>query len=113
MAFIIKRNDLLPVYRAQLLQTDPETNTTTPVDLSTITSVKFLMSANAATTAKVASAATVDDGPNGIVSYSWISGDTNLSGTYNVEIEVTWTSGKRQTFPADSYLTVKVVDDLG
>jgi hypothetical protein len=111
----MKRNDLLPTYRAQLLQTDPETLVTTPVDLSGITSVKFIMRLKTSTTGgpKVAAAATVFDAANGVVEYTWISGDTNIEGDYNVEIEVTWPGSKIQTFPADSYLTVKIVTDLG
>jgi hypothetical protein len=114
MAFTIKRNDLLPIYRAQLLQGDPETGDSLPVDLTEADSVKFIMSLASGGTgvAKVSSPATIDDPANGIVSYTWTGSDTSLEGTFNVEFEVLFAT-KPQTFPADGYLTVKVVADLG
>lgn len=114
MAFTIKRNDLLPVYRAQLLQTDPETGDAVAVDLTEATAVKFIMAQASGGTgvAKVNSAAAIDDAANGIISYTWTTSDTSLEGTFNVEFEVTF-AGKPQTFPADGYLTIKIVADLG
>lgn len=116
MAFTIKRGDLLPLYRAQLTYTDPETAVVTPVDLTGAASVKFIMSAVTPPggIAKVSAAAAFVDRPTGIVEYTWIAADTNLAGSYNVEFEVTWTTGtKPQTFPAAGYLSCDVVADLG
>jgi hypothetical protein len=49
--------------------------------------------------------------------YDWQPGDTEQEpGIYNTEHEVTWKSGKVETFPAqqeDPYLRVLILEDLG
>jgi hypothetical protein len=112
MAFELKRNDLRPHYRIQLTETDPNTPTTTrPVDLTAATAAYFLMKQN--NVLKInRGAMTFIDRTNGIVEYPWVSGDTNASGSYDVEVEVNW-SGKPQTFPSKGYFTVTISDDLG
>jgi hypothetical protein len=51
-----------------------------------------------------------------VVRYDWIAGDTDLPAEEcNVEIEVTWNTGKPETFPADPdepFLKVIVLEDL-
>lgn len=111
MAFTMKRNDTRPVIEAQLLMPDPvDPSTNIAVDLTAASSVKFLMKKDS--TLKVTAAATVVNAATGLVRYTWAVGDTDTSGTYNVEWEVSWGSDK-QTFPSDSYLNVVIMDDLG
>lgn len=110
MAFKMKRNDTRPIYKAQLTQADendPEIQV--PVDLTSATAVKFIMSKDG--TVKVNQAAVVSDAANGRVQYTWVAGDTSLSGTFNVEWEVSWGTDK-QTFPSEGYLTITIEDDL-
>lgn len=102
----MKQHDLLPQLQAGLL------NGVVAVNLSTATSVKFLMS-NAIVGTVASAAATITDAVNGGVAYTWSPGDTDVAGTYKAEFEVTWSSGKKQTFPNDSYLQVKILADLG
>lgn len=108
--FTMKRHDTRPVYRAQLLE--PAANDPTnkvPVDLSDATAVKFIMSGDDGI--KVNKAAAIEDGPNGRVKYVWVAEDTDTSGDYSIEFEVSWGTDK-QTFPSDGYLTISIVDDL-
>lgn len=110
MAFTMKRGDTRPVFRSQLTQpsvADPAVFE--PVDLTGAT-VKFLMKKDS--TLKVNAVATLVDAAAGQVSYTWDTLDTDTSGTFNVEWEVSWGVNK-QTFPNDSYLTVTIIDDLG
>jgi 5-hydroxyisourate hydrolase-like protein (transthyretin family) len=111
MPFTMKKNDTRPIFRAQLLQTDPaDENLSIPVDLTAATAVRFLMKKDA--TLKVDGVATVENAAQGRVYYTWIPADTNESGNFNVEFEVSWGTDK-QTFPSDAYMTVTIMDDLG
>jgi hypothetical protein len=74
--------------------------------------VKFVMSKPGNVSPKVAAAGTFDDRTAGIVRYSWIPGDTDTPGTYDAEWEITYSNGKKQTFPGDSYNTVIITGDL-
>lgn len=88
-----------------------------PVDLTSATSVKFLMgdvAANGNATVKVNGVASfAADRTSGNVIYNWGSTDLNTAGIYKAEVEVTWTGGQKQTFPAGGYLTINVVADIG
>lgn len=109
LPFIIKENDTRPVYIATLL------DDAVAVDITTATTVKFKMrDANAVDPVepKVDGTMVVSNAPGGIVSYTWVAGDTDTPGDYNVEIEVTWGDGGIQTFPNASYGAVQVVEDL-
>ena len=105
--FYIKQNDLLPVITATLKDGDKN-----PVDLSTATSVKFLMRKVGASAAKVNAAAAITDAVGGDVTYSWVGTDTDTTGDYQAEWEVNWGT-KTETFPNDGWLRVKILDDIG
>ena len=72
-----------------------------PVNISTATSLRFI--AKSGSNPVIAGAATkVDDGTTplrGKWKYTWGASDLSIAGTWEVEIEVTWTSGKIETFP--------------
>ena len=89
------RNDLIPALSITCTYADG-----TPVDLSTATSPKFYMrtASDPSATPKVDATATVTDGANGVISYSWASGDTDTAGAYVAEFEVQ-IGGRRLTFP--------------
>ena len=80
------------------------------VDLTSAT-VRFLMRAKNATSAKVAAAATIVNAAGGVVKYTWTGTDTDTAGRYLAEFEVT-IGGKKQSFPNDRYIDVVVLKDL-
>jgi hypothetical protein len=47
-------------------------------------------------------------------SYTWVEGDTENIGTYNVEFEVDWggLSARIETFPDSGYRELSITDDL-
>ena len=45
--------------------------------------------------------------------HQWVTGETANVGSARVEAEATWPDGKTQTFPADGYVVVRFVQDLG
>lgn len=97
----MKRGDTAPTFRAQLL------DAATPVDLTTSTGVRLLIQGQTAKTL------TVEPGADGWVHYIWQANDLTVASTYKGEVEVTWASGKVQTFPANGYFVLYVFDDLG
>jgi hypothetical protein len=105
--FTIKRNDRRPRWRYGL------TVNGDPMNLTGATAVRFIMKQGS--TIKINKLAmTVVDATTGVVEYAWASGDTDTTGTYNVEVEVDWggSPAELQTFPNEGYFTVNIVDDL-
>ena len=104
--FYMKQYDTAPAFICSLSDVNG------PVNLSAA-AVWFVMKAlTGASTPKVYAAGAVADAVNGVVSYSWISADTNVVGDYNAEWQVTYASGKRQTFPDPGYQLVRITADL-
>ncbi|MGQ0669342.1 MAG: hypothetical protein ACT4PO_06680 [Actinomycetota bacterium] len=104
--FAIKKGDLEPAIKATL-----QDAAGAAVDLTGAT-VKFIMASLAATTPKILAAATITAATTGKVEYVWIGTDTDTDGRYRGEFEVTWASGKKQTFPSDGYVEIIVTEDL-
>jgi len=86
-----------------------------PLNVSTASSVRFIMRAHGATTPQIdAAAVKIDDGTvskRGLVRYEWQSGDTDDAGTYSAWFEVVWSAGRSQTFPPIGAMTVKIEAD--
>jgi hypothetical protein len=104
--FAIKAHDRLPSIQATF------TSGGIPVDLTTATGVTFIMKSTQGNTVKVNAAATVVTPASGVVRYDWIAADTDTPGSYQAEWQVTWTGGKKQTFPTLTYHTIDVLADL-
>jgi hypothetical protein len=107
--YVMKQNDLEPSLELQLL------DGSTPIDLTSVVDVLFLMKARRAL--KATGSMTVADqtilGNTGIVRYDWTQGDTDTVGQFNAEVQVIWPGLRPQTFPANSYITVDIQKDLG
>lgn len=107
--YTMKANDLEPSFEVQLL------DGSTPVDLTSVVSVLFLMRNRKgvkATGPMVVADQSVDD-TVGVVRYDWVQGDTDKAGSYNVEVQVTWPAARSQTFPANQYILMDIQKDLG
>jgi hypothetical protein len=84
-------------------------------DLSTVSSWKVIAKhgvipawTDSAPTVAVGSPAT-----SATITHNWATGQTDTPGTQRVEYEATWPGGRKQTFPADGYVIVHVLPDLG
>lgn len=106
MAFYIKQNDTSPRLQATL-----KDGNGAAIDL-TGASVNFHMRALGSTTNKVDGSATIADEDNGVVFYSWSASDTDTSGSFEAEFEVTYTGGAVETFPNNRYIQVEITDDI-
>jgi hypothetical protein len=80
-----------------------------PMDLTGAT-VKLIL---VGVTVTITGACTLVDAVNGVVRYTWANGDLAVAGDYSGEFEVTFSTGKIETFPSDSYFTLTVKADLG
>ena len=112
MAFTIKQNDLRPYLPVKFYEPDA----ITPMDLSGATSVSMVVRSKSALVTdppKIKRAMTAVNALIGEFEFRWVSGDTDTVGEFNYEFEIMWPLTKPQTIPADSYLTLIVVDDLG
>lgn len=53
-----------------------------------------------------------NDATSGRVSYTFATGDTDTSGRYRAEFELTLDDGSIQTYPADDWIPIWIRDDL-
>ena len=110
--FEIKRNDTKP-YLATTLQD----STGSAIDLTNTSSISFNLATNDnAFTSVLSGACTITGSTAGQVEYRWESGtstgiDTNRSGLYLGEFEVTYADSSILTLPSDHSLVVKINED--
>jgi hypothetical protein len=98
----MKQGDLQPELRAQLTNDDG-----TPVDLTGAASVALVMLNSADEELIFDHAASIVSPPtSGIVTYQWVTGETDTAGLFLVSWVVTWSDGA-QTFPGEGYTTVE------
>jgi hypothetical protein len=104
--FSIKQNDTLPSIQEQL------TLGGLPFDITAAT-VKFHLKPAVGGTVKVNATATIVTPASGVVRYDWVVADTDTTGDFLREWEVTTGSGKIITFPNDSVgYPVTITDDI-
>lgn len=111
MAVSYKQNDTTPPYVVALKDVISDVETT--VDLTLASSAKFLMRQAGGSTVKVNATATISDAANGEVTYTWGTADLDTAGNYDAEVQITWASGKVETFPNSTYNRIRVLDDIG
>jgi len=56
---------------------------------------------------------TVGDPTLGVLTYQWVTGDTDVVGTYEIEAVVTFASGLIQRFPQGSDLELVIGEKVG
>jgi len=107
--FIFKTGDTIPI--AVVLKWS---DGTVEQSLSTATSITFAMRAAdvnylpAGGPVVASGACSIVDEANGIVSYGWGAGETDVAGQYVAEIEVVDSAGVRKSFPATGYLPILI-----
>lgn len=104
--FYIKVGDTAPAIEVTCKDSDGDA-----VDVSGST-VRFHMKARGASSTTVDAAATIVDGPTGVVKYQWVTADTDTAGDYLAEFEVTYTDGTIESFPNRYDIQVFIRDQI-
>ena len=107
MAFTIKQHDNWPLLSLAL------TDQNGPIDLSTASSVKLILKQALPPTTVTGAMAISVPASAGIVTYTWAGTNTDVPGSYDGEVEITWAAGKVETVPNDGYFSVIIQSDLG
>jgi hypothetical protein len=100
----IKRNDTRDAIKATL------SNESGPVNLDGAT-VRFLMSRRGVN--KIDRQSQIQDAAAGIVWVTFEIGDTDETGLFQAEFEVTFSDGRIETFPNDGFILIDIINDLG
>jgi hypothetical protein len=82
------------------------------VNLTTATSVQFVMRAQTSALPKVQATGTITGAASGAVSYTFTAQDTNIAGRFDAEWLVTWNDGTVQRYPQRGYRSVSIEEDL-
>lgn len=106
--FAIKQNDTSPALEGILRD-----GFGSPIDITGATVVlNTRLQPGGAVKVNGGSMGAVGSAVNGRVKYSWLAADTDTAGTYEAEIQITFSNGKIRTIPPDGYFTVEVTDDI-
>jgi hypothetical protein len=106
MAYEIKRGDLLPTLKANLL--DAANQPITNLNLATSIFAVFKKPDNSV----LRRTCTLLDPALAKVEFVWQLGDTEPAGPWQVEFEISWPGGP-QTVPSKGYVAFEVYPDLG
>ncbi len=82
-----------------------------PVNIQTAQSVKLIL--KSLTHTVEGDCTKIDEGLTGKVQYDWEVGDTSFAGDYDMEVKVTWSPGRIQSFPSTGAKKVNFEQSLG
>jgi len=105
----IKQGDRLPIFEFTC-----QDSAGVAVDLTNATSALLLVRPQASTGAAVSyTLAFVTPRTSGKLQYAWAATETDaLVGTYEGEVQITWSSGKLETFPNGASVVISIVPDF-
>lgn len=107
--FTIRQNDRLPTFEVVLRDRNG------PVELTSATvRLHLVRTRRRSLVLNVPATPAVDQSgeDRGRVFYEWAVGNTAVPGDYEAEFEVTFLSGKKETFPNEGYIPVLVTPQL-
>lgn len=104
--FTLKAGDLEPGIELTLVDTSGAA-----VDVIGASSVKFRFATSAGVELFVRNCE-LTDVVNGVVSYLWQAGDTDVVGSYYGEFVIEWPGARDQTYPPSGYILVAIEKKL-
>ena len=108
MAIKIKRGDRLPKIEATVKKDDG-----TIFDLTGATAAFYMANARSGVLKVNNGSASITDATAGVVEYNWGSEDTDTTGEYHAEFEMTFVAdGKKITAPSEGYISIVIAEDL-
>lgn len=102
--FVIKQVDTKQVFKIGLSYDDGSVP-----DLTGATATLYIADKNGVIATKEMDNVAEEEG---VVSFSLDDGDITESGSFDVEVVITYSDGKRETFPDTNYLNLKVMPNL-
>lgn len=109
--FIIKRNDTLPDLQINI-KTRNCINAIIPFDLSNVTGCTFSMIDECGSVVIASNAAQVVNASAGTVQYTWLEGDTSVSGKFQGEFELFFDDGKKISIPSLGGIEIFIDQDI-
>lgn len=109
--FIIKRNDTLPDLQINI-KTRSCINAIIPFDLTSVTGCTFSMVDECGNVVIASNPAQVINASGGTVQYSWLDGDTSISGKYQGEFELYFDDGKKISVPNLGGIEIFIDQDI-
>jgi hypothetical protein len=109
--FIIKRNDTLPDLQINI-KTRNCINAVVPFNLSAVTACTFSMIDECGSVVIASNKATVVNPTAGTVQYTWLEGDTSISGKYQGEFELFFDDGKKISIPSLGGIEIFIDQDI-
>ena len=109
--FKIKRNDTLPVLQLNIVARG-SLGQKMDYNLSGVSSITFSMADNCDNLKVHQQSAQTVCSSEGIIQYVWQDGDTDTSGTYQGEFELTYATGQRMSLPQMGSIKIEIFDDI-
>ena len=109
--FILKRNDTLPALSINV-KTRNCINAVIPFNLSGVTGCTFSMSDDCGNLKISSSSAQVVNATAGTIQYTWIEGDTDISGKYSGEFEMFFSGGQKMSVPNLGGIEIFIDEDI-
>ena len=109
--FIIKRNDTLPALQICLIDRGC-LGGKEPYSLSGVTGVTFTMANNCGDYKIFAKTAQITSYSAGTIQYNWEAVDTNESGDFLGEFQLSYSDGNRMSVPQSGQINIKINKDV-
>lgn len=110
--FVIKRNDTLPALRTNIIDRGC-LDGKKPFNLSGATGVTFSMIDRKCESYKISlQQAQISCVSGGTVQYNWQSGDTDESGNFLGEFEISFSDGKKMSVPQRGGILIEITNDI-
>lgn len=106
-SFFLKQSDTAPAIRYTVLDEND-----IPIDLTGATIAFYMQEISNGVEKINGGAAVVIDGPNGVVEYQWVAGDTSEANMYLAEFVITFPGGLTRTSPDPGYIHIIVTPSV-
>lgn len=109
--FIIKRNDTLPSLQIKIKARNC-INALVPFNLSGVTACTFSMMDDCGSLIIASNEAEIIDVEKGTIQYTWLEGDTSMSGRFTGEFELFFDGGKKISVPNLGGIEIFIDQDI-
>jgi hypothetical protein len=106
---VMKRKDSWPPLKATLQEENASTKAKEAINLTTAVKVKFIAKSGSHV---IEGTCTISSAAKGEVEYTFTSAETENLGTYEVEFQIEWGTGKYQSVPNQGFDTLEIVENI-